>query len=228
MAALCRSVNDWIRREDGALTVEASLVFPWMLIMTFLLILSSLVIADRTLLYYASSAAGERAAFSWAHSKGDFRTGAYPAGEYDGLYWRLTDDAMLSGLFGWTLDSGDVRVPLGGARKQEGNLTEGKLGKAANLLSDEAEGYIAYKNRVWKREIAVAASGGEMPAPLRRLWGAAGSQADAASVTAVVTEPAEWIRTFELIRYYRAKMKTKGQGAEEYWKRTAAVLGDRR
>ena len=61
-----------------------------------------LTVTDRALHYYTSSIASERAAFAWPHSSANVRTGGYPPGAYDGLYWRLKDDALLVGLFGWS------------------------------------------------------------------------------------------------------------------------------
>jgi len=221
-------VSEWCRRlrgEDGSMTLEASLVFPWVLISTLLLILFSLAVVNKAALYYSASAAGERSAFAWSHSAGNVRTGAYPAGAYDSLYWRLKDDAMLAGLFGWTTEENGSTIAIEGSGDERA-LAAGKLRRAASTLPLGLTGTMSYRNRIWLRDVSVKAAGAPVPMPLERLWGLPGGKREV-SVAAVVTEPAEWIRTFELLRYYREKMRRKGQGAETYRSEAAAVLGGR-
>lgn len=218
------------------MTLEASLVMPGILIVAFALILLAVTMADRVAHYYAASVAGERAAFAWPHSSADIRTGGYPNGGYDGLYWRLKDDALLAGLFGWTDENPDdgAAVRIGaGAGAGEGNggggdsLAGRKLRKSASAMPDGADGTIAYRNRVWLRAVEVDADGAAAPDPLRRLWPTL-APAASASVSGVVIEPAEWMRTFELVRYYKAKIGKQGQSSEDYRRQAASVLESRR
>ena len=215
------------------MTLEASLVQPGVLIVTFALILLAVTMADRVAHYYSVSVAGERAAFAWPHSSADIRTGGYPSGSYVGLYWRLKDDAMLAGLFGWSAnpDNGAaVRIGAGageGGEDSGDSLARQKLRKSASAMPDGADGTIAYRNRVWLREVEVDADGAAAPDPLRRLWPTL-SPAASASVSSVVIEPAEWMRTFELVRYYKARIEQKGQGSEDYRRQAASVLESRR
>jgi len=218
------------------MTLEASLVLPGVLIVTFALILLSVTMADRVAHYYSISIAGERAAFGWSHSSADIRTGGYSPGHYDGLYWRLKDDALLAGLFGGSEAKPDhgttVRIGAvgGGGEGEEGggdSLARQKLRKSASAMPDGADGTIAYRNRVWLREVEVAADDAAAPDPLRRLWPKL-SPSVSASVTAVVIEPAEWIRTFELVRYYKARIEKKGQESDDYRRQAASVLESRR
>ncbi len=218
------------------MTLEASFVLPGILVVTFALILLAVTMADRVAHYYSVSVAGERAAFAWPHSSADIRTGGYLPGRYDGLYWRLKDDALLAGLFGWSEANPDddtvVRIgAVGGAGDgEEGSgdsLARQKLRKSASAMPDTADGTISYRNRVWLRVVEVDADGAAAPDPLRRLWPML-SLAASASVTAVVIEPAEWIRTFELVRYYKARIEKKGQGSEDYRRQASSVLESRR
>lgn len=225
-----------LRGDGGSMTLEASLVLPGVLVVTFALILLAATTADRVAHYYAVSVAGERAAFAWPHSAADIRTGGYPAGQYDGLYWRLKDDAMLAGLFfgGADEDEGrgaSVRIgPAGGTGDEAGDghsLAARKLRKSASSLPDGTQGTIVYRNRIWLREVEVVAEDAAMPDPLRRLWPMLSPTASA-SVSAVVIEPAEWLRTFELVRYYKAKFEQKGSRSEAYRDQAASVLESRR
>jgi len=224
-----------VREENGSMTLEASLVLPVILLLTFALILLSLTIADRAAHYYSASIAAERAAFFWPHSQADVRTGAYAPGALDGLYWRLKDDAMLAGLMGWSVqnDNGPA-VHIGdvsggnGAGDRGDSLAANKLRKSAAAMPEGMEGTLSYRNQVWLREVAVDAHGAATPDPLRRLWPLLLSSRASASVTAAVVEPAEWMRTFQLVRYYRARMQQQGQGAQAYRSDAAAVLERRR
>jgi hypothetical protein len=213
-----RKVRRWGRCEEGSLTLEASMVFPWVLLATLLLIVFSVVITDRVLLYYSASVAAERGAFVWSHSSSDVRSGAYPDGRYDGLYWRLRDDALLAGLFGWTTDGEEgVRISIRDGPAESdggvgGSLAEIKLRRTADTLPGDVGGSMAYRNRLWKREIMIDASADQR----------------AVSLKAVVIEPPEWIRTFDLARYYQAKMKKSKEGAAVYRNKAAAVLEKKR
>jgi hypothetical protein len=212
------------RNDEGSVTLEASMVFPWVLIITFLLILFSIVLTQHVLQYYSATVTGERSAFDWSNSAKEVRTGAYPSGRYDGLYWRIQDDSLLAGLFGWTINQDGVKVPISlESAGNGGSSAEDKLRKAAGTLPEGIGGEIGYRNQLWKREISVVATGGQIPVPLRRIRGGEG-RAGSANVMAVVVEPAEMIRTFDLIRYYRAKINQKGDGAASYRAKAADIL----
>jgi hypothetical protein len=216
---------------NGSITLEASLVFPWVLLLTFLLILFAVTIMEKAALYYSASAAGERAAFAWSHSSAAVRTGAYPAGHYDGLYWRLKDDALLAGLFGWTSGGSNSTVSIDSKEQGEGNgngesLAEKKLRQASEAMPDLI-GTMGYRNRLWMREVTVVAEGGAIPAPVLRFRGSSEGRHSVA-VRSVVTEPAEWIRTFETVRYFQAKWKQHGEGAAANRDKAADVLVNKR
>ena len=223
-----------VGEENGSITLESSLVLPGVMIVTFALILLALTIADRTAHYYTVAITGERAAFAWPHAAAAIRTGGYPPGAYDGLYWRLKDDAMVAGLLGWALDENsgpEIRFGGNGSAEEAGGLGDslaaGKLRKSVSGVPAGTRGIIAYRNRIWLREVEIAADGAAAPDPLRRLWPLL-SPVASASVTAAVVEPAEWMRTFELVRYYRARMQQRGQEGEDYRSQAAAVLERKR
>lgn len=210
------------------MTLEATLVFPWVLILTLALILFMLTETDRALHYYTASVASERAAFAWPHSAANIRTGGYPPGAYDGLYWRLKDDALLAGLFGWSVqEGGGPIVHIGRGDAGDSSLAANKLRKSAVAMPDGINGTIAYHNRIWLREVRVAANGSETSGVLRRLFPSL-SPAASASVSGAVSEPAEWLRTFHVVRYYYARIKQEGSQSDSYREQAAAVLEQRR
>ncbi len=224
MAAAAVKAVKRLRGEEGSITLEASLVVPAAFLLTVALILFAIWMLNRALAYYTAAAESGRAAFAWSHSAADVRTGAYPDGAYDGLYWRLKDDAALAGLFGWAGAESGVRVPAGGSGESGGqSLAEVKLGKTASRLAAWPEGAVSYRNQLWKREITVEGGGSILPISLPGLGGSGTGIAAAA----LVTEPAESIRSFDLIRYYRDRFRKQGSGQADYRRQAAAVLSER-
>ncbi|MFD2327847.1 hypothetical protein ACFSR7_01195 [Cohnella sp. GCM10020058] len=195
---------------------------PTLLIVTFLLVFYALFTAQNAIVHYKSGMAAERTAYNWSHAGSDFATGAYDEGAYDGLYWRLTEDALLQGLFGWSAgESSDVLNFPGEAEPGEGLMLR-KLYPAAQALAANWRGSIRYERGGLRREIAVmAADPGEL-SPLARLRGSSVASSEA---SAPVTDPAEWVRTFDLVRYYTARAKLAGDGAETYLGKAGSLLG---
>ncbi|WP_058305888.1 TadE/TadG family type IV pilus assembly protein [Gracilibacillus massiliensis] len=82
------------KNEKGMFTLEASLIFPIIFIVTISLILFSLVIYQKVVVYQKAHLIAERASFTWDNSKKEFDTGEFKETQYssmdggDGLYWR--------------------------------------------------------------------------------------------------------------------------------------------
>lgn len=213
-----------MRQSSGSYTLEASMLMPVLMIVTFLLVLYALFMTQHVIIRYKSSIATERAAFNWGHADSDYATGAYEPGRYEGLYWRLTDDGLLKGLFGWTSDESADTLNYPGAADPGDRPTLRRLYPAAESLGLYWKGSIGYRHGGLKREIeAAAADPGEL-APLSALRGSA---AVSAASSSPVTEPAEWIRTFDLVRYYMARADREGSGAKGYLDKAGALLGRR-
>ncbi|WP_239614771.1 hypothetical protein [Cohnella mopanensis] len=214
---------------SGSISLEASLVFPWVLMMTFLLLLFSLFISQGALLYYSSSIMAERAAFTWSNSAKNSITGAYPEGQYDGLYWRLTDDNLVQGLFGLVSGNEGTEVDVyPGMSGGEGYAAVDKLRRAGYDSASSSlvgTGDMSYRNVGIKREIGVRLTSDWVAQPLIWLRGGGAAQTD---VTALVVEPTEFLRTFDLIRYYAAKMKNSSEGASAYRDKAGEVLNKRK
>lgn len=206
----------------GSASLEAAMVFPVILLSTFLILFFALYAGQRAIVYYGASVAGERAAFNWSNSAKELRTGAYPEGSYDGLYWRMLDDDLLAGLFGTAssengAESGD---PAGGGSGDD-SLTGRKLRAAAESMASSAEGNLNYENKYLVRRIKVEAVLATVPEPLRAFRG---TDAISAAPSAVVVEPAEFIRSFDLVRYYAEKMKSRGDGGTSFRTKAKSVL----
>ncbi len=209
------------------------MVFPLLFMLTLVLLFYALFAAQFALVYYGASVVGERAAYNWTHSAAEWHTGAYPAGQHDGLYWRLTEDAVLQALFAPDDSPADTevkaRIPSGwgegGADDREAGLALRKLRRAAAMAQPSLSGTVAWRNRLLLREVAVDIAGPDVAAPLTRFMDRA--PAAKASVRALVVEPAEVVRSFELARYYTAKFRQRKADAESYRRRAADVLRSR-
>jgi len=201
------------------------MVLPWVMIVAGLVLLFALFISLQSQIYYSASIAAERAAFGWSNSAKDARTGAYAAGQYDGLYWRLKDDALLQGWLGWTTEDRSVSVPIGIASGSHDNRsTSGKLARIGETMPGSLSGVIEYRNIGIKRTVTIQARSGWLPDALVKFRG---QRSASVGVSAIVVEPAELIRTFDLIRYYSAKMKEANQGEHSYRDDAADVLRKR-
>ncbi|WP_027087698.1 hypothetical protein [Cohnella panacarvi] len=214
-------------RQDssGVFALEASMVLPWVMVLSCLVLLFALYVSLHSQVYFSSSIAAERAAYGWSNSAKDARTGAYPAERYDGLYWRMKDDALLQGWFGMATGNRPVSVPIALASNAEGDSSaSGKLARIGTTMPGSLSGVIEYRNIGIQRTVTVKARSGWLPEALVKFRGQKPASAD---VSALVVEPAELIRSFDLIRYYTAKMKDAPQGANVYREEAAGILRKR-
>lgn len=208
---------------SGAFSLEAAMVLPWIMIFAVLTLLFALFVSLQSQLYYSASVTAERAAFAWSNSAKDAKTGAYSAGHYDGLYWRLKDDALLQGWLGSaTTGDGTVSVPLGASSDEaSASSVSGKLKRLGYAMPDSMPGIIEYRNIGIKRTVTVKAHSDWLPEALVKFRG---QEPASAEVSAIVIEPVELIRTFDFIRYYTANMKDAPQGASAYREEAREVL----
>ncbi|MFD1957350.1 TadE/TadG family type IV pilus assembly protein [Paenibacillus thailandensis] len=200
-----------LRGEQGSYTLESTLVMPLLVLTVICFLLFGMYMYQKIVLYYAAGITAERAAFSWDNSKKEPKSGMAPAGSYDGLYWRIGEDRMLESVFGLA-SSGDgasaVSVPseLAGADKSE--LASYKLSRAAGWLSDVRpafEGQADYTRGLLQRLVQVKL---RQPVDLPALELLLGKREPKAIASANVVEPAEFIRSVDLARYYGTKLSS--------------------
>ncbi|CAI6082387.1 hypothetical protein PAECIP112173_03546 [Paenibacillus sp. JJ-100] len=202
MSSLSRN----FKKEEGSFTVEASLVFPVVLFTLVLLLFFTMYMYQKTFLNQHAYAASERAAYSWDNSKKQAMTGEYAAGEYDHLYWRLTDDRLLGALFGWA--GADNEVSISVPSGEGGSLSEKKLVQASSQMPSAMKGTMTYQNTLIQRKVTTHLEQ-VISLPLPMFLFDSGNRVLTRGSSAVV-EPVEFIRTVDLIRYYGAKFKGKG------------------
>lgn len=190
------AIKRFRRNQSGSFTIEASLLFPILLILTVCLIFFSLVIYQKAVLYQRAHLIAGRMAYVWDNSRKDIGSGAFARGSYttdidngDGLYWRLTSNNFLE-KFG--LDLG-----FGGGN----GLIQKKLNRSsAAFLPGGTDRQIRFDNNLTGGEIVVTLDSPlRLPASIEELFGVRRVTARASSN---VTEPAEFIRTTDLVVTY--------------------------
>ncbi|WP_422658099.1 TadE/TadG family type IV pilus assembly protein [Paenibacillus sp. EC2-1] len=197
------------KNNDGNFTIEASFVLPIVLLVTALLLFLCLYVYQRSFLVQASSAASERSAFIWDNSHKDVAGGELPEGQYDPLYWRLTEDQLLSSLFRLGSDTSARTIPIPGGT-QGGELTDIKMTKGAASIPNGMEGEMKYDNKVLLRKVSTELAWPISISPLDKVM-SGGTELKVRSNSNIV-DPVEFIRTVELMRYYGSKFKGTGEG----------------
>ena len=211
------------RDVSGSASLEGAVVFPVVFMLTFLVLFFAIYVAQDAIVYYRASIAGERTAFNWSNSAKDPVTGAYPAGSYDGLYWRLFDDGVLAGWLG-TEDGQGVTVSYPSSSDSGSGLAADKLRTGTQPLASSFAGEMTYVNHTLEKTISTTAYNTAVPEPLRRFNGTAYL---GASTEAVVVEPAEFIRSFDTVRYYVKKMKEASEGEASFLQKVKSVWSSR-
>ncbi|MFE0560588.1 TadE family protein [Paenibacillus sp. NPDC058910] len=199
--------------ETGSFTVEASLVLPIVLMVTVLLLFLCLYIYQKSMLVQASAAASERTAYSWDNSHKIAATGSVEQGQYDSLYWRLTDDNVVGTLFG--LAGGDstrsITLPQGEA--EGGKLPELKMSKGGMAVPASMAGEMRYSNQLLIRKVTTSLNEQVSLTPLSRILDDGGQIK--VSAQSIVVDPVEFIRTVDLMRYYGSKFQGGRNGTDK-------------
>lgn len=210
---LSRRLLHVLKKEHGSFTLESTIVFPVLISLILLFIIFGMYMYQKVVLYYAASATAERAAFGWDNSNRDPRNAMLAEAKYDGLYWRIGEDKMLSSLFGLGDTAADAAVALPfeqASGKSASDLSHRKLEQAANWIGQAGlayEGQISYSRSVLKRTIEVKLKQPLSLQPLGQSW----LKREPKTVSsASIVEPAEFIRSVDLVRYYTTKFTNNG------------------
>ncbi|MFC0526019.1 TadE/TadG family type IV pilus assembly protein [Pontibacillus salicampi] len=189
------------KRETGNFTIEASLIFPVLLILTLCLIFFSLVIYQKAMMYYSANTIADRLAFTWDNSKKDWETGEFAADDYttqdggDGLYWRITGNNFLH-------QFGAGNLGLGNSSLANEKIDPGRIGE----IPFGAEPEITFENDMLTNKINVTLTAPiHIPEYTKNLFGLEGSMEVTASK--VVTEPVEFMRNVDFLLYLGEELK---------------------
>ncbi|MDR0269842.1 pilus assembly protein [Paenibacillus sp.] len=195
-----------MKNTEGSFTVEASLVLPIVLFVTMILLFFCLFVYQESFLHQTASVVAERSAYSWDNSHKEAATGTVAKGQYDSLYWRLSEDGMLGALFGWSgMTDKQQTALLPGTEDGGGALPVIKMNKSGKMVPPEMKGEISYRNTVLQRKITVDLARMLSLPPLNVMLNGGSDMATYAN--SVVVEPVEFIRTVDLMRYYGSKFK---------------------
>lgn len=193
--------------------MEASLVLPIVLMVTVLLLFLCLYIYQQSMLVQASAGASERTAYSWDNSHKFAATGSVEQGQYDSLYWRLTDDNVVGTLFG--LAGGDstrsITLPQGEA--EGGKLPELKMSKGGAAVPASMAGEMRYTNQLLIRKVTTSLNEQVSLTPLSRILDDGGQIKGSAQ--SIVVDPVEFIRSVDLMRYYGSKFQGGRNGTDK-------------
>lgn len=196
------------KNESGSFTLEASLLFPILLILTISLIFFSLVIYEKVELHQRAQLMADRMAYSWGNSGKDPATGSFDkytsdADSNDGLYWRLFGNNILS-KFG--LDLGNKSADIAIGSRNSSSLPDRKLSRIPkSWLPAGATGTIQFWNNFAGGKIVVHLHQTlSLPATIKKILGISVISTNA---YASVSDPVEFIRDTDLVVHYAEALK---------------------
>lgn len=195
----------------GSFTIESSLIFPIIFMISLVLIFGSLFFYQKAGLYYIASTAADRTAFVWDNSYKDLKTGAYELGQNDGLYWRMSDS--ISDMFGFAVENvpstfkfpeQNSEVGLSGPLK--------KLQNGAKQFNEGITGTITYTHQLLDRRVKVQLQSWFQLPFFAETYLTNIMHAEASSG---VVEPVEFIRSVDLVRTYIKELQDRGITKQE-------------
>lgn len=193
--------------------MEASLVLPIVLMVTVLLLFLCLYIYQQSMLVQASAAASERTAYSWDNSHKFAATGSVEQGQYDSLYWRLTEDNVVGTLFGLVGGDSTRSITLPQGEAEGGKLPELKLSKGGMAVPSSMAGEMRYTNQLLIRKVTTSLNEQVSLTPISRMLDDGGQIK--VNSQSIVVDPVEFIRTVDLMRYYGSKFQGGRNGTDK-------------
>ncbi|RDW21717.1 TadE/TadG family type IV pilus assembly protein [Oceanobacillus chungangensis] len=193
------------RDEEGAFTIEATMLFPIILIIVLLFVFFTLVIYEKVTIHYEANAIASAMAYSWNNSSADVDTGEFPMTEYttmngDGLYWRLTGNNFLN-KFGLGSGGNDL------VGKKTGRISgyDAEINLNQSFLISEIEVKI-------DKQLA-------LPSSVVEIFG---GNTLTATAKQPITEPAELIRNTDFVIYGTEKIAKYGSYIFEFMNKNKA------
>lgn len=181
-----------MKEERGSFTIEATLVFPALLLFTLVCVFFCIIIFQLGTANYIAQKAAAQTAFTWNNSQKDQITGEFDKSTYpglsnstDGLYWRVTDDGIM-GIFG-----------LDNIFESQGGPKQTKISRAENAYPYNVK--VEYRNIIIYSEVnTTVESTLFIPSFVESLLGGSTLTAKASRV---VTDSPELIRNFNFAKY---------------------------
>lgn len=197
---LLKRCKPFIRSQSGSLTIESSLVFPVIFLITAGIIYFGTYVYQHVALYSLASSAAEKTAYTWDNSHKNPVTGDFYPGEQDGLYWHWLQDGAWDWLRLFRGNPNESVLLNSGldTEWQGGSLIGKKLLHIKGLLPLGVSGEAEYDNSWVERHVTVKLfTPFHIPSLLHWLMG---REEITAVSAAVVTEPVEFIRMADLLR----------------------------
>ncbi|MBD0379384.1 TadE family protein [Paenibacillus sedimenti] len=184
--------------------MEASLVFPIILLCTVTLLFVGMYVYQKVFVHQVAQTTAERLAFTWDNSHKDLVTGNFNPSETDGLYWRLTQNSVTD-LFGklFSRDSSEVAIPS--SNTGNSGQVEKKLANSSATLPKGMTGTAKYSNYILDHRIEIQINKPFLMPPFIRKW--FDPQRAQGRATSHVVEPVELIRLTDITRTYIKAIK---------------------
>ncbi len=206
-----RKFHRLFRSSKGTFTIEATFVFPIVMLCVLALLFFGVYVYERVVIQQIAQHTTERTAFVWDNSHKDHVSGNYSLDQNDGLYWRLTGDHfedLFSLFYNQSSDHTSERLtfPIDPASTLYSNkddspsLSRRKLSQGITQLPSNMKGSITFTNRGFDRIVSVELERPlGLPASITRWLSMENIQAKSESR---VTDPVELIRLTDLARTY--------------------------
>lgn len=184
------------KSEAGNFTLEASLLFPIILMLTISLVFFSLIIYEKVVIHHRAQLIADRMAYVWNNSSRDPVTGAFSVytsdtSSDDGLYWRLFGNNFLS-KFGLHFGGSDALINKKISRAQK------------RWLPKNSEEQIQFKNTVAGGYIKVRIKEPlHLPSSIEKLFGIHHVETTAKSS---INDPVEFIRNTDFVYHYAQQL----------------------
>jgi Flp pilus assembly protein TadG len=202
-----------LAKTKGSATLEATIIFPVIMVMLFGIIFFAMYIYQRFVVIDAAVYTAKERAATWDNSKKNLETGSSPEiANSDGLYWRITSDFSGADLVDQKNSQGDSKIKeillYGVFRNKKPNQTD-----------------VNYSNSVLRRTVSVGARQNVVLPDW--IAGSTGGLEISGEAAADVAEPVELIRNFNLgpqvIGEIISSLKTMGQGSGVQGKQNPVV-----
>jgi uncharacterized protein (UPF0333 family) len=200
-------MRGFYKNHRGSFTIEASLIFPVIFLITVAILFFSIFIYQKVTLHFLATETAEKIAFVWDNSYRDINTGEFEIGQKDPLYWRTFNDNKAD-LLDMMMEKERASMEI----DQNGNvvlsdnnkLNNLKLEKAAELIPRGISGKISYQNLLVERTIQVELET-TFSNPILSLFYK--NEIISAKATAKVAEPTQFIRNVDFILIYAQEIK---------------------
>jgi len=146
------------QKDDGSLTLEATLVVPLVMAASFLTTIGVLLAIHEAMLLAEARISAERAADTWDESSKDVSTGAFVPYLKDSIYWKEFDD-------GFEIDipflvnkerKAEVQIDAVGAESAGGGLPVRKLLRLADRLPEQLGATLRFTRNGTDRTVTVS------------------------------------------------------------------------